>query len=426
MKQFLRVKPGALLLSVMSGMASAQQFGGHISASSGESDNAYKSETRLLTERQDTYEVALAGDYTNQFLSGTAEYTGLDRRFAEHSQEDVRTLDGAASLMLGAPTDPVDLQLKHSRHTLLSAPDEINVTTNQDEREIVSVIPRVKKRISAADMVLASADFTQIDFTKNELNNSKRTTAALSWIRRASKVSNINLQAQQSDIKFDNFDSADYRYTNAVVVYSTQLRNLSYSLAVGYNRSERDSGDNYGSPTYAFSTSYKTPLHSFKLMSSKAITDSSMGNGNVRGVNQNPDNDGAFKVDQIERVNTEVSWGTQALCIKCTLSLSLHQNKDDYLLLPDEGRQEGGSASFTYSFTEDIKASYKASDLRQRFVGSLIGRDYDYKTQRLELAIGIVESFSFRVFMELEDRDSDDNDRTYNEEFVGAALSYAF
>ncbi len=426
MKQFLRVKPGALLLSLMSGMASAQQLSGHISASSGESDNAYKSETNVLTERQDSYEIALAGEYNNQFLSATAEYTGLDQRFAEHSQEDKRTLDGSASLMLGAPSDPVDLQLKHSRHTLLSAPDDINITTNQDEREIVSIIPRVKKRISAADMLLASVDFTQIDFTKNELNNSKRTTAALSWLRRASKVSSINLQAQQSDINFDNFDSADYRYTNAVVVYSTQLRNLSYSLAVGYNRSERDSGDNYGSPTYAVSTGYKTALHSFKLMSSKAITDSSMGNGNIQGVNQNPINDGSFKVDQIDRINTELSWGTQILCIKCTLGFSLHQNRDDYLLLADEGRQEGGSASFAYAFSENIKASYRASDMKQRFVGSLIGRDYDYKTQRLDLGIGFAESFNFRIFMEIEDRDSDDNDRTYNEEFVGAAISYSF
>lgn len=275
-------------------------------------------------------------------------------------------------------------------------------------------------------MLVASADFTQIDFTKNELNNSKRTTAALAWQRRASKVSSINLQAQQSDISFDNFDSANYSYTNAVVVYSTQLRNLSYSLAVGYNRSERDSGDNYGSPTYAFSTSYKTAIYSFNVMSSKAITDSSMGNGNIRGVNQNPDNDGAFKVDQIERMNTEVSWGTQILCIKCTLSLSLHQNKDNYLLIADQGRQEGSAVSFSYAFSDDIKAYYRVSDMSQRFVGSLIGKDYDYQTQKIELAIGIVESFSVRVFMEVEDRDSDDNDRTYNEEFVGATLSYEF
>lgn len=426
MKHFLRTSPTGILLGIISSGVAAQELGGHISISSGESDNAFKSSTNFLSERQDTYEAGLAGAYDNQYLSATAEYTGQDKRFAKGSQEDRRFLDGSSSLLLGSLSSPVDLQVKHSQRTLLSAPDDLNVTTNQDEREIINVIPRIRKRITDADLLSLSADYSQIEYAKNVLNNSTRTQGELSWLRAISKVNDIRFLVQISDISFDNFKFADYRYTNSAVVYSTSLRKLSYSVMVGYNKSEREIGGEYSGSTYSFNASYNAPLHTFKLISGRSITDSSMGGGNAQTVNQNPNNDGAYRVDQIERTNTELSWSTQFICSKCNASISLHQNADDYLILGDEGRQQGGAFTFSYAFTKKSRLSYRINDMKQEFSGSLGGRDYTYQTQVVKYEFKFTESLGFNAFYESEDRDSENNQRTYIEKFIGAAVTYSF
>ncbi|PUA27575.1 MAG: hypothetical protein B0W54_13500 [Cellvibrio sp. 79] len=426
MKHFLRTSPAGILLGIISSGVAAQELGGHISISSGESDNAFKSASNFLSERQDTYEAGLAGGYNNQYLSATAEYTGQDKRFAKNSQEDRRFLDGSSSMLLGSLSSPIDLQVKHSQRTLLSAPDDLNVTTNQDEREIVSVIPRIRKRITDADLLSLSADHSQIEYAKNELNNSTRTQGELSWLHTISRVNDIRFLAQQSDISFDNFEFADYRYTNYAVVYSTGLRKLSYSLMVGYNKSEREIGGDYSGSTYSFDASYKAPLHSFKLISGRSITDSSMGGGNVQSVNQNPTSDGAHRVDQIERTNTELSWSTEFICNKCSTDISLYQNSDDYLVLGDEGRQQGAAFTFAYAFTKKSRLSYRISDMKQEFSGSLEGRNYTYQTQAVEYEFKFTESLGFSAFYEREDRDSNSNQRTYIEEFIGASVTYSF
>lgn len=426
MKQSIYNNSAVLMVGLASSVAMAQHFGGSVSVSSGESDNAYKSDTIYVSERQDTYRLRLDGEYANQFLSATAEYSGEDKRFAKESQEDKTFIDGSSSLLLGAATDPVDLQLKHSRRTLLSAPDDLNISSNQDDREMLSAIPRFKKKISAADFVTIAADYTKIDFTKNELNNSERVTGSLSWLRDISKVSSLSLQAEQTDVSFEEFDFADYRYTNYFLMYAVNLRQLSYSLAAGYNQSERDFGESYSSPTYTANVGYRTAFHTFQLTSNRVITDTSLGGRNLPSVNLNPTNDGAFNVDQIERTSMELSWVTQVVCLKCTLGLSLHTNNDKYLVLQDEAQQKGGSVNLTYAMTKSANLSYRYSTVEQEFDGTLFGRDYQYTTQMLEFDVRVSRDIQLRVFFEREDRDSESSYRVYKEDFVGAAISYAF
>ena len=426
MKRFMRINSVGLLLGLLSSYAAGQQFGGQLSISSGESDNARKLENNKLEERQDTYEFGLNGKYSNQFLSATAEYTGQDQRFAEDSQEERKYVDGSSSIILGGAADLFDIELKHSRRTLLTAPDDLNITNNQDDREIVSAIPRIKKRITDADFLALSADFSRVDYKKNELNNSDRVSADFSWLRSVSKTSSVNLMLQQTDIEYKHFKDADYRYSSAALSYSTQLRKFSYSLTAGYNQSERDLGDEYSSPTYSFSAQYLASYHSFQLSANRAITDSSIGGGNITSVNLDPTDDGAYNVDQIERTSAELSWGTQVICVKCTFGISAYINQDEYLVLPDERQQQGASVSFGYSFSDRTSFSYRISKMEQDFDGMLSGKDYTYKTQVAELSFDISSGLGLKVFFENEDRESDQNERTYVENFVGAAIFYSF
>lgn len=424
-----------LTLNFLTSFAFAQEFGGSVSIASGESDNADKSSNgEPQSERQDIYRISLSGEYDNPFLSATAQYSAENQRFSKGSQEDRTFVDGRSSVFIGTETSFADVSLKHSRRTLLSSPDEINISTNQDNREIFSVIPRVKKRFLDANLITATADFTYIKFDKNALNDSERVTAAASWLRDISKVSTASIEVDQTEVSFKNFDFANYRYNSALFVYSTQLRKLSYGLAAGYNQSERDIGGTYDSPMYTINVLYKAALHQFQFNASQQITDSSMGGGNNATVNMNPTSDGAFKVDQIERLNAELSWTTQIICARCTSSVSVYANDDDYLVLPEAGQQKGAALSFNYALTSSSNISYRLSSMEQTFEGELAGQDYNYVTQVLSYSMNVSKNLNFRLFYEREERESQASAgsnsvstlRGYDENFIGGAISYSF
>lgn len=415
-----------LIAIIISSVSEAKNFGGHISAMVGESDNAGKSSIDPISEQQETYELGLSGDYDNTYLAASVDYTGTDNRFAKNSQQDQRYLEGESMLQLGGAADLADVQFKHSRKILLSSPDEINITNNQDEREIVSVKPSVKKRLSKTDLLVGSVEVSDINFLKSGFNDSERKTAILDWSRRSTKISRINVQIQRADVKFNNAEEANYTYTAAVASYTAELRKLGYTLALGYNRSEREAQESFDKPTYSLSVAYNTPLNVFRLIASQAITDSSYGNGNSQSVNQHPTNDGAFKPDQIQRRNTELSWTNTFLCSKCTMNISIHQNNDDYVVLPDEIREQGGRVDFMYDFSSrsSLSLGYGISD--NKFKGTLIGQDYELDTASIQYRYFFNSGISARLFFEEEKRESDVTDKAYKEGFFGAALGYNF
>lgn len=426
MKKSRNYSKTLLFIAIISSVSEAKDFSGHIAASVGESDNAGKTSTDPISEKQESYEIGLSGDYDNTYLSASVDYTGTDNRFAEKSQRDQQYLEGKSMLQLGSLTDPVDVQFNHSRKTLLSSPDEINITNNQDEREMLSATPRIKKRISDADLLVGSVEVADINFIESDINDSERQTAILAWTRSSSKVSQFNVQLQRADVKFPNSEDANYTYTAAVATYTTELRKLQYTLALGYNRSERETQESFGKPTYALSITYNSGLNSLQLMGSQAITDSSYGGGNLPSVNQSPTSDGVFKVDQIQRRNAELTWTNKFLCNKCTMNVSIHHSNDDYVVLPDEIRQQGGRVDLTYDFSAQSSLSLGYGVSENKFIGSLAGEDYELDSASIQYRYFFNSGISFRLFAEEEKRESDGSVKVYDETFVGVSLGYYF
>lgn len=424
MNQLRYIARGLLAVLVVAPLVQARDFSARISAKSAESDNALKTAEAPIDERQDTYQLTVSGDYDNTFLKAEVDYTGSEERFAENSQERRRYLEGDSMLLLGALTDPVDIQFKHSSTALLGTPDAIDITDNQDERESLSIIPRLKKRMSAADLVIAAVDITQTSFEKNNLNDSERASAQLSWLHQSTKVNQLSLQGQYTDIAFENFPRADYVYSSAVATYSTELRKLAYSVAAGYNRSERADDVTYGSPTYAFSATYNDPLNSLQLMLGQMITDSSMGSGTLSNLDPLADGDSLYKVDQIERRSASLTWVGSFICDNCTLTASLHSSTDDYVVLPDEIKNQGASLGFSYNLSRRSSLEFRAARTEQKFVGDLVGQDYLLDRASASYRYKFDAGASLRFFVEQEERDSDDKIAVYEERLVGGELAW--
>ena len=81
---------------------------------------------------------------------------------------------------------------------------------------------------------------------------------------------------------------------------------------------------------------------------------------------------------------------------------------------------------FRMHLQKKSRLSYRISEMKQEFSGSLGGRNYAYQTQAVEYEFKFTDSLGVRTFYEREDRDSDNNQRTYIEEFIGAAVTYSF
>ena len=129
----------------------ANQFTISISGSSLLSDNSKKTTVDTIDERQDIFQLGAKGNYANSLLAGVINYQLYAQKFAEHSQVDKEYADGSSSLVFGKENDSLGLALNHSRRMLLQSQEEISLLGNQQEREMISAVPIVRKKLSTVD-----------------------------------------------------------------------------------------------------------------------------------------------------------------------------------------------------------------------------------------------------------------------------------
>ncbi|MFB2351325.1 hypothetical protein, partial [Priestia megaterium] len=86
----------------------------------------------------------------------------VSRQYAEQSQTDDRYAEGNSNVVFGKEEDPLALELNHSRRILLITPDAVTLAENEQEREMISVLPEIRARIFKADRLFLSGEFMQI------------------------------------------------------------------------------------------------------------------------------------------------------------------------------------------------------------------------------------------------------------------------
>lgn len=421
-KKFYRLLPFYLLMSP----ASAESIGGYISVLSGQSDNATKTSVNAIDERQDEYDLSLVLGYSNPFLTAAADYLVSERHFAEASQDDEAYMEGKASLYLGNEGLPADLLIKHSRRVLLQEPDQVQITSNLDERDIVSVIPTLRSAITAVDVLGLSGDYTEVKFAKNELRNSSRLGGNFRWAHNLSKTDKLNVGWQQMDIEFDAQPQADYTYHNATLSYSTELRSLAYSIQAGYNQSENSLQGDFDAPSYAIDIDYKKGVHQFGLMATKLITDSSLGDGNSNSVDSMPDSDGAAEIHQIDRTLVEARWTTSLLCLRCSSYMVLRRVEDNYITVEEHAIQTTAGFGISYQFSKAAKLSLGSENSRRRFEEHVVSNSYELSRIIATYYYQFSNHFNAKVIGWREDREKDETIEGYTESYAGIGLVYQF
>lgn len=417
------------ILYLYCGSLQANEIKGSLSATSMFSDNSLKTSEEPLDERQDLYRAGLTADYSNWLIDADADYQWVSQQYAEHSQPDDRYADGNSNIVFGKQEDPLALELSHSRRVLLITPDAVALTKNQQEREVISARPEIRKRIFEADRLSLGGQFVRVSFPENDLQNSKRDGYSLGWLHPLSAASFLQLNAQQQKISFDHFPLADYTFSGATLVYGVGLRKLKYGLELGYNQSEPEDGERQGAPSYKLSALYASGYNQFDLVASRTLTDTSFGNGNLENNVGTPGSDGSsLAVDRIDRTSAELNWRTEVICSRCSFFTGISAIEDDYLEKNEKSLSMYTRARFSYAFSSAASLSLSATRADVDFDNQVVARDYELNSISIEYAYHFVNGFNVRLAGKNEDRKTanDNGDGTYKENIYSIGLGYNF
>lgn len=419
-----------LSLSVMllvSAQSNANDFGASLSANSLMSDNTTKTANDPVEERQDVYRLGVTANYLNELIDANVNYNLYAQKFAEHSQPDDEYLDGSSNLEFGKEHDPLGLVLSHSSRMLLQSPDAVDLIENQQEREIISAAPILRKRVFGADTIFLQGQATLVSFPDDDSQDSKRNSLSLGWTHPLSKISMLQFSAQQSDVNFDSQPTSDYSLDNVMAAYSAQLRKLNYRIEVGYNKLSRELGENQGAPSYDASVGYATGYHQFNFSLGREITDTSFGSGNINEATPIPGGDGlAQNIDQIDRKKANLDWQTTLICGRCSFSVGLSYVEDDYLERDDTSVNIYARSAFTYALSNASSLTLRMDRSKYDFENDLIGSNYSMNYFSLEYSYRFLNGFDVNLFARKEERDADQVLSNYDENVYGAGVGYYF
>lgn len=422
----LRYFVSGLMLAI-SVQAFANPFFGSMSALSGVSDNGLKTEEDTISERQDEYTLSLGSKWNNSLLDFNMGYAASTQTFSEDSQEKRTSLNGDSSLMIGKTEQPLNLFFSHSRTTLLNTPDSVNLTQNQDDKDVFTAKPTLRQRISSVDTLLLNGEYTRIDYRENDLKDSTREGGSLVLQHRFSPLDDLQLSAQHSAIEFKRSPQANYDYSAAALIYSTKLRQLSYSARAGVNKASPEVGEDTSNPSYGLNVAFNSGAQVFSLSGNRELTDTSAGSSNMLPEKDLPTSDGGgVGIDQIERTAYAFNWSALALCNGCTFILGASKTKDNYINKGAFGEEQGWNLGGSYALTNAAKVSLQLAGGDHTYSHISIGSDYKIYTARLGYSYQINRDLGVNITLRQEKRDGDAAAQTYTESFAGAGLNYNF
>lgn len=405
-----------------------RQFNASISATSLMSDNSKKTVLEPIEERQDIYQLGLMATYSNWLVDADVDYDLYAQKFSKQSQADEEYAEGSSLLVFGKETDSLGLELEHSRRMLLQSPEEVTLLENQQEREMISARPTIRKRLSAADRIFLQGQAAKVRFIgEDDSQDSKRNGATLGWGHAISKTSAMIFSSQYMDVSFDQQPDADYQMVNSALSYQVQLRKLDYSVQVGYNEISPELGDKQGAPSYNISLGYVSGYHVFRASADRQITDTSFGNGNLDSGNQIPGADGLSQnLGKIDRRNLGVEFSTDVICSRCTFSLGASVVDDDYLERDEQGRNTYIRSAFVYSLSSAAKLTLRVDKSKNDEESNQVNDRYDTDYLSLEYTYRFINGLDIRMFSRKEERDGDGPVNNYKENIYGAGLEYLF
>ncbi|MDM3870600.1 hypothetical protein QSV34_04475 [Porticoccus sp. W117] len=379
--------------------ASANRLDIELGLETAYTNNANFSFSNKLSERQDRLTARATGKYKNTWLSSDIDYRISQLLFNKDSQDNRIELDGTANILLGAENGRFNVAINNSKRQVLGNASETPSADNQQTRDVTSILPRFNIIQNQADQLSIAGIYSAVNFDQNQSTqdsfDSTSTGVELLYSRNISRVDTISAVIQQLEVEYDDI-SVEYDYQSALLRYSTDLRQLDYSIAIGYNSVDPSIGPKDNAIQWELSAAFDNGVHQVTFLSESYLTDPSRGNQNSilqDGLDQVALGNGFTAiVDQYNRTAHTLSYSTSSLCKLCNVSFTISASEEEYNVQTQEDNDElfitlGGSYQLSRSSEIGIslsrqEATYEPGSTLSSFDADIVSLHYNKELNR--------------------------------------------
>ena len=421
---FAPVTVTLLALSLQSLHASTLDTAIELGAGLVYSSNALKTSTEERSELEQQAIAALGLSYESRSVVAELDYIARFTVYDEDTQSDQSELTGDASIVYEQMDDQLYWTFENNRRNLVRDRALANIQSNREIRSISTIGPELILRPSASDAIYTGLSYSDTSYGDSDQQDSSSTGASISWQRSLSEVDVASLNINYQDVRFDS-GLGDNQYYRATVGYSASLSKLSYNIDVGYNVSQRESGD-AGGGYFRGESSFLGGSSSWRLAVLHELTDTSRGGQIGDFIDLGDPYNSALEVDVFELTNLELEYNNSGLCEACLFSAAVLLQSEAYEELDNDSDEYAFGTSLTYRINSLLSAGVLLGYRDFSFKNNNTRDDYTILNVGFEVNQTLTRQFSVVYSLGYEQGDSSAATGDYDELRGGIGILYVF
>ncbi len=403
-------------------------FGASVFVSAQQTDNALKSKEDKISELQNQLGATVFAAYENDYIALNSDYSLSEMRYEKDSQQARTSTVGRTDFTLGKPHHSFDLNISHSLQKLPKFSGALDLEENNDEKQVLSVQPGFRTRITPADNFFINANATEVEYRFEEQKNSSRRGGTVGLVHGFSAVDSLTVYVSQTDITFDFNPDVDYKQTMAVVAFDTRLRKINYRIEAGQSRTDSSRLGVSDDPYYVFQLNYDAGYNQLTFAFNQQVTDSSRGfdAGTMPGEIASGSDVTADQVDQVLLRHAELRWSSGALCGRCDFYISAYRDEHEYQSLDRNEERFGAALGLNYQLSRNARVGANISRADQDLMSSINQNKYTLDQLTAYYNYSFVNGLNIRLFATEYKRSAEASIDEYSELRAGITVGYRF
>lgn len=313
----LRMRSAALA-GVAAGLFYSQmtlaQWTASIGHTSNFSDNADLTEVQTNDHREDRTWLRLGLDFDQENWLLESNYQATNVNFDSESptpQPDNDEYNGLTEFTGQFFKRRLALLARHERENFIGEPGNLDLQRNLRARDVFTFAPSWNFISTSSQTVSFGGYYFEVrndeDASRVASIDSETTGLQLIYDRKISKADTVGLRLSSVSTAYDA-SFPDNETDTAQLLYSVQLRQLSYSIALGMSRSDFGDNGSTTAPSGNIQLNYDNGATQIGLSSQYLLTDTTRGNqGGGNNDRLNIGNGNAALVERYELFNNNVN-----------------------------------------------------------------------------------------------------------------------
>ena len=415
----------AILMVCLTGSVQAIEVGLTIVEESEYTTNSGRTESDEVEEWIHSPGANLQANHEGPTLNLDVDYSFNRNIYQADLYDDENEATGSANLVWNALPERLDFSVHHTRTQ--SAIQSIGATTPDNRQETMNTTAGPLLRFNPRGQDEIQFEYLWGDRSSEDTNTDAITHDMTARYQLAMSPSNsLSFEAIVNQVQYENSLLPDIEYRIGQLVWARASSNITYSLAGGYNQTERtlDREDVDGFIFDIQADWQARPTTTVTFTAARDIRDQSesLGSGSTADELDFSVNSDLAEVFTNERASVDIN---QLLGGRTTLGLGVSYDNEDY---EDVGRDTDTQAirlRLTRRLTQQINLSFSVSAEKQDFSDQNDEIDTLRGDLLLDWAVGRRLSIGFGVAYEEQTSDSDISNRDYDEWAGIVRISYA-